>query len=558
VNSEAWQQPSFDDAVSRLNSKSLRWALDLVSVLACIEFAGGVESPVYQIVNLERVRLLSLAVIKSKAAWYKGEGSLSRDLAVLLNGANSGLYDPRLEAEVVSGGERGLMLYELQRFFSRMAYLQIRPQRSPVIPLGQLLAIVESLPAGELVGSLPPHLLGDARAFPQVVRSLLGVNASDLVRTSHLVVEYYARLGTLLHKRWIEGAVLSTVRERAATLRALLERFEPHRRALAINGHVLERMFGEEATRHLEVFRGVFARTIEEHRSLLRLAPYQVGPETLRLSSLDRFPLVLGEDGRDLHCPSVRMLARSSPDVIHFALNEGCRAQYERVRGGLLELYLRRIVLERAAHLDAIPERKWPTGKGDMLGPDLVVVDHGPDPCVVGIEVKFRRMAPATRFELSDDDLSSNYGDLWKAVGRLPSKMDRVLALEGEYREHSQVLKRAASYPRWHVGVVGEAPFMLAELSRARALRDSTFPLFAVEADWAVMSAETFERLIEVVVQHAVPLASVLRRHQEDSYNLELSGSMAEMLGRVEIDEAKSVAAQELVKLEAYPSWLGT
>lgn len=193
-----------------------------------------------------------------------------------------------------------------------------------------------------------------------------------------------------------------------------------------------------------------------------------------------------------------------------------------------------------------MPEEKWLTGKGEVAGPDLVIIDHGPHPSVLGIEVKFRRMLPRTRFELLDEDLTENYGDLWKAIKALPDKLVHVFALAGGYQKYHAELERARNYPRWNVGLAGEAPFMFGELALFRATKDHAFPLFGFWEPWAVMTVEGFERFVEVVVQHSRSVAKVLSEYQEDCADMEPSGSMADSFKNTELREEQSYAASFL------------
>lgn len=105
------------------------------------------------------------------------------------------------------------------------------------------------------------------------------------------------------------------------------------------------------------------------------------------------------------------------------------------------------------------------------------------------------------------------------------------------------ILIQARDYPRFNLGLAGEAPFMFGELARFRATSDEDFPLHGFSQPWAVMTTEAFERLIEVVVQRRRPIAEVLKEYQEDCADLELSGTMADSFRKAEVDEAQSFAA---------------
>jgi hypothetical protein len=194
------------------------------------------------------------------------------------------------------------------------------------------------------------------------------------------------------------------------------------------------------------------------------------------------------------------------------------------------------------------------TAKWEVAGPDLVIIDHGPHPSVLGIEVKSRRMLPSTRFELLDEDLTTNYGDLWKAIKALPDKLVQVFALAGGYQRYHADLKRARDYPRWSVGLAGEAPFVFGELALFRATRDQAFPLFGFQEPWAVMTVESFERFVEVVVQHHRFVAEVLSEYQEDCADLEVSSTTADSFKNVELREEHSYAAGLLRGIWPYGS----
>src|SRR4028118_618238 len=128
---------TYFDVITKLNSCSLRQSLELVSLLSAVEYHDGYNSPISSLLHSETVRLLAEAIIKSKAAWYKEQRIELSDLPELVNGANEALHDKRL-AEIRSGGERQEMLYKLQRYLSRLAYIQIRPQQTPFISLGKI------------------------------------------------------------------------------------------------------------------------------------------------------------------------------------------------------------------------------------------------------------------------------------------------------------------------------------------------------------------------------------------------------------------------------------
>jgi hypothetical protein len=539
-----------------LNGRSLRQVLEFICLLSCIEFAKGMDSPMVSLLNMEKVRLLADATVKSKAAWYNERPIVpARDLPLLLNAANSALYDQRLEKEVISGGERQEMLYRLAIFFSRQAYIQIRPQKSPLMRIGRLIALSEQLP--EWTSALPfarfsERLRGEIRAFPRRAREALGIGVRDVMRIHELVIEYFMRVGTLVWSKLPVASPRESINGKirlllhaAAAFHSQLDNFRLSRQNIEL---IADKVAGEQ----LGAYASIFGRPINVHRGLLSQPAYGIGPEALRLSPLDRFPLVMDEDCSCWHVPNVRGLACSAPEVVHFALNEGCRETYEDVRGALLEVYLEHMLNARAPHLVVITEEKWKSKKGESAGPDLIVIDHSEeDPILIAGEVKFSYMRPSTRYELLDEDLVSNYPKLWADLKKLPAKVERVLSLAGGYERHRADLLRARNYRRVFLGIVGEAPFLFGELAEYRRKHDPNFPLYGVEpgSSLGVMAVDTFERMIEVVVQRDQRLAAVVREYLAECANLELSGMMAEDFKQVAIDEGKSFAASFVPKV---------
>jgi len=522
-------------------------------LFSCIEFSGGIHSPLFPLLNSEKVRILSDAIVKSKANWYKDKKIIGKDLPSILNGVNSAMDDKRLEKEVISGGERQEMLYGLQRFFSRMAYLQIRQQQSPIIPLGQLLAIIEVLP-NQCWQEFPKWLHGSIRSFPNKVAEILGTTAANIISEHGTIVDYFKMLGYLVLQR-LQGTNPGEFFDdwkKAKILTGLIDGFGSQSDSFHIRPNYIERIYGKNEADLLQMYVNIFSKPIKEHRKLLTQPEYNVGPEGLRLSTLDRFPLIEGCTPNTWYVPNVRGLRRTAPDVIHFTLNEKCREEYQNVKGPLLELYLTKLLETRTSSLTIIPEEKWMTSKGEVAGPDLVVIDRCHNPLVLGIEVKSRKMCPSTRFELLDGDLVNNYTDIWNDIKKLPDKLKKVFELKGGYQKHQKELLTAHNFPRFYLGIAGEAPYMFGELSFYLSKKDETFPLYGFAEPWAVMSIDTFENFIEVVIQNQRLIAELMREYVEDCSNMEPSCPMSESFRSVKIDETKSYAASFLKGMRGF------
>lgn len=520
---------TFEDAVTRLNRRNLDNVLRVLGLLSSFEFAGGIEGPLFPLLNSEKVRLLTEAALRSKAAWYKMGRIEAKDIAYYFNSANQALNDPRLDRDIKSGGERDEMLHKLQIFFARFANRQMREQVSPAIAMGQFRAVVEVLP-------------GDSMAAK--FATALGMTVSELFSVHRSLCQYFQALGEVVLRRFKLPQRMGTrVDVQADGVRGLIKQFDSHLQYFFVTPELLKAAEEHEAAELLASYAQLFSRGIDEHRARLDRPEYNLGPTGLGLSTLDRFPLVSGQSGGCWYVPNLRTLVGAATPAPHFTLMKRCPDDYADARGFGLEQYLASMVKERMPSLSVIPEKTWPSTMGEVAGPDLILLDHGRKPVTIGIEIKARRMVPSTRFDLGQEELANNYDELWGATARVFNKLDEILGgSSGGYQEFATDLGRAREYPRMAIGIAGEAPYLFGELSTRQAQVDSQNPLHGL-SDWTVMSSESFERMIEVTVQDNRELGDVLDDYVEDCHNLELSCPMAEFYRNAEIKVSASYAA---------------
>lgn len=324
-------------------------------------------------------------------------------------------------------------------------------------------------------------------------------------------------------------------------LNMLLDSFEPYLDLFRIDLNIFEQKYGKHLVELIKMYCKIFGRDINTHRELLTHKEYNIGQDGLRLASLNRYPLIEADNGNTWYVPNIRGLFRFFPDALHFTITEQLQKEYENIKGYLLELYLSQLLKNRITELVVIPERSWQE-KGEKKGPDFIIIDHGTNPCVVGIEIKSRRMKLATRFVLSDSDLIENYNDLWDAIKKMPEKLVKVFSLVGDYQEYEYDLRKAFDYPRFYLGIAGETPYLFGELALYLSKSNTEHNLYNFTEPWAVMSTETFENFIEILFHNKRTIADVFKEYMEDCVNLELSTPMAEDFRNSTIDHRKSFA----------------
>ncbi|NLE06569.1 MAG: hypothetical protein GX638_17430, partial [Crenarchaeota archaeon] len=515
------KQTDYKDTIIRLNSKNLQNALEVVSLFSCFEkgFEREEHAATLSVLHCETVRLLSEAIVKSKSAWYKTDKLTSKDIPTLLNGANQAMSDNRLKDEVPNGGERQDMLFKLQRYFSRVAYIQLRPQNNAILslPLCQLYATIEVIPK-EYWNQFPEAFKKKIKELPSTITNSLGVSVENILIAHIIVCSYFSEKSEAINEampRPINSLPVNSIWE-SKILNMLLNNFDPYLDLFRIELNIFEQKYGKHLRELIKKYGKVFGRGINTHRELLSHKEYKIGLNGLRLASLNRYPLIEATDGNTWYVPNIRGLFRFFPDALHFTITEQLKKEYEDIKGYLLEFYLSQLLKNRMTELVVIPEGSWKEKKGENKGSDFIIIDHGINPCVIGIEIKSRRMKPATRFLLSDNDLIENYKDLWDAIKKMPEKLVKAFSLVGDYQKYEDDLKKAFDYPRFYLGIAGETPYLFGELALYLSKKNTEHLLNDFTEPWAVMSTETFENFIEILFHNNRAIADVLNEYMED------------------------------------------
>lgn len=547
--------PSFDDAVTRLNSRNLPFLLRLCAYLSALEASPDPHSPIVPLWNFEKQRLFTDAILASRAAPYKEGRFTTSDFRYVVNAANNALADPRLN-EIESGQDRKKALLELHRFFGRTANIQLRHQDYRFfMTVGRLVGMFEALPL-QATDEYPRGYRQQAREFPNQVKTVLGASIFDLFllhvvawRRSTAVRELALRELAKHHPD--ESTRVESSRDKQMRhllhLISLFSRFEHS---------VVFRAENLQATRPTEIpesattaYLRLFSRSVRELREEAQHPAYHYGPRGLQLSPVERYPIVQidGEEGN--YCiPNVRAFLRSFPDVIHFTLQSALGDSYNMFRGYSYEVYLRRLVERRLPNRCVISERPYKKPLGEFRGPDLTIVEE-PRPRLVLIEAKARRLRAETRFTLTDEALDENYDEVYRALHRLKEKVNDLFAGLREYEDVQPCLNSAKHLAPFAVIVLGEATFLMTELIRGRAEGDPDHTLAGYPYPFCVLGPEGMELAVEFAALEGRPLTAVLEEIWTDSGSLELDEQRSDRFRGRGIDEWSTFAASFLKPL---------
>lgn len=534
------KKPTFDDAVTQLNSKNLDALLESSCLLSCVEFYGGMNSPVFPTLNNEKCRLFSEAIIYSKAASYKSTKLTSSDLSYILNGVGEALDDPRLSQELVSGGARDEMLYAMQRFMARMANIQIRQQEiRSSSTIGRLIALLSVLPQNH-IGEFDPAMQNAVRQLAEDIPGALNASLRDLATVFMLLNVHYQRVAQGAFK-FLESFRPSeipkgTLIERRAWMIYRLYDFQNIRPYLWFSREALGSIVGHPLPESIfSSFVALFARPIRQIRDESNNRVYRVGPQGWRLSPLERYPVVMreGEQGseRDQRfiVPNIRTFMRSFGDVVHFALQERFGNAYNEVRGLSQEVYIRLLTKDRLPSCVVIPEIPYRSPKGEKKGPDCTIVERQSRRLIV-VEAKARRVLAETRFTMREGIFDTNFAPVYELLDRLQGKVRDLYAGLPEYAAYQAEIDSTKQSPPICVAVVGESVYMMNEIIRYRARTEAGHPLRDYPWTFCVMSMESFELAVEIAASEGISLAQVLEEFWEDGASMEPSGHMSDSL----------------------------
>lgn len=531
-------RPNFDDAISRLNAKGMIPALSLCSGLSLYELTNGPGTVAFPMLNLEKVRVLGDAVLRSKAAEYKAETLSDADLVYILNGCNEALADKRLTKEVPNEAERTLMLYRLQTFFSRMAFFQIRPQQLALPNLASRLTATLTGLARRHLDAFPEDKRALASRMPDKIEAALGAPVEVVAYFPTAILALAQDMHDDLSreaKRRFDGAPGGVNRHRrAAVVNALARSIQQEPERYFFSTRAVADRFAFSSRSSLEACFRIYAADVTELRRALSQPEFGTGPDGWRLSPLARYPIVRVRGARPYVVPNFRYLLRNFADVTHFYLQSRLDEQeYNEYRGAVQEVYVAECVRRRLRAVTVVTERQYDRPEaGRVRGPDVVVIDRS-DRSIVAIECKARRISVDTRVNLSHATLSASVDGIEKILlgerktTGLPKKIDELYARLPVYEDVQHEIDATDKDRAICVVVLGEAVAQYTRLIRSRLAACGGI-LSAFPYPFCILDLEVFERAVEICAAEGISLAALLRDFWEKSGYFELDGTIPE------------------------------
>lgn len=525
------------------------------SRLSLLEVFTKPEDPfaAFPMLNSEKTRLFSQAVLSSSAV-YTQDGVLpsSEDFRKIINDCNHILHDPDDLALVSSASGTDRAHLEFQRFFVRLAAQQFPGQRPDTWgDTGRLIAMFEVLPERH-ADRVPIAQQPQVRSVVASLEAVLGARLSDLAIAFADILAWQTFLAQKNHRLFSASGLTHAKENESEEHRAerqalyLLSLILPvpvlDELLVADLTHVLKMLdlvtpgYSSEAMPRVQAFLNLAARSAGELRSMLRLAEYQLGHHSKRLSPLERYPIVRvdppGEWGAPTFVvPNYRHLLESFPSIVDFTLADSLGTDYQAARGALLHLYLRQLVEDRLPDIVIVPETKYDQARGAKDSPDLTLIDLRSGR-LIAVEVKGRRINLATRISVSSEDLRNNLTDAFAALGRLAAKVTDLYSPRPEFSSWRAAIDQTRNAPPILVVVVREGLQFLSQFVSEEVKQDPLHPLRRVHDPYCLLSSGDFERAVEIARSSKQSLGHLLAEHNRRSGERDYQSSPAEWFGQ--------------------------
>lgn len=546
---------TFEDGVTRLNRRSLHDALTLCSALAALELYSPRDSDVFPMLNLEKSRLFAEAILASNSLAYKDSRLTQEDFRQVINATADAINDPRLLVDIPNHAERSLQLYGASKVFSRMANIQLRAQESSYrTQMGRLLATLEVWPSSN-PKAFPDHIRTFACAMPTLVRTILGASITELLLTHTLISIWQRRLSDAC---WAQVGKHSRTsdpdsdRRQANLIWQLIETTRGPTNAAVFTSSSISGLAAPNIPAHqVDALLSLEARPIPFTRSVASKDPaYSFGPPGLRLSPLERYPIVdmgVTAGQQTFLVPNARVHRRALPDILHFALLERMpptsRTDYDHFRGAAQETYITEMLRSQLPDLDVVPECEYKRHGLMVKGADHTILDKA-SRALIMVESKARRASAETRFTLEEGTFDLNFADVYKALASLPDKIADVKAGMGDYAAIAGDLSALGDVDCICVCVVGDAVYFINELVRYRASREADHPLHNLKLPFCIMSIDMFENAVAVSATTKEPLGDILRAYWSASDRTDLSSPAPDHFGGRELHSLNTFGKQ--------------
>jgi len=538
---EEQAQHNFEEASKLLSTINLSDLLGVSSQLSCLDYYSGFEggfSVLFPFLNFERMGMLSKAILRSGSREYRQRPFDPRILPELWNLLSNSTYFDVYTDEDISG-EMKLLKFMAKIGNAQFPYQQYNVRKD----LARAYVLYHILPA-EYDSELEKKHGKNYINIPDAFESSTGLSIREYLVTSFTLFAFYLmQYGNCLK---VPGELMDKLNQelpehsnRLEILIRLLMGF------IHYKGPVRFQSFFNKATLDIEGvgilnsrtignYLHLVSKSIKELQDLQYDVPYSKGSISIRISPLERYPVVSLDNNRYI-IPNMRYFDSSILNIIHFHLQEAYpQNQFNDTFGSVFEEYPKLVFRERLPDLTLIPEQAY-TKKTQFLGPDITVIDDD-DNYLIAVEVKSKKISLDTRLAPMSKSFEKDLDRIYTALKKLP---DKVTDLKAGLPEYSRWQNHIDAIPKENIICVivlyGSLVFLPEIVNQFRLVEPDHF-LNKFPYKYCVIGIDILEHAIELAHHGKGTLGSLLSEYYATSRKLGPKESAAEMFGNISID----------------------
>lgn len=533
---------SFDRAVSLLGKYNVLDLWGIASQLSCIDFYSQIEENnnniFFPILNFERISMLCKAILASSARDYKSTLFNMNELGNLFNYLNDATYfDP---SEDFKDKPRN----QLIEFFAKIANAQFRFQGLNIKnDLARSYLLYDVIPKDEK-DYLQKRHKNNFVDIPTVFRSKTGLSIKEYLTISFTVFAFYYLKYMDYFKPELNKSdeLLEGLKNRSNPQDYIFKKLQH----LIYNSSTIRDKFFMSTTSLIlkdsdvinedisKKYLLLVSKQVSELGKMYYLSPYRFGSLSLRLSPLERYPIIATKDKKYI-VPNLRYFDTSIEGFIHYEMQDLYPDnQFNETFGSIFEKYVSKLVFERSRDCTIIPEISYKK-KEQVEGPDLSIISPTQNYLVV-VEIKSKKFSLKSRISPVSSFLEQDLQRIYSALGKLPDKIDDLYCELPEYAQWQSVINNIPRKNIICVIVVSGSLFFLAEVINTLRLEDSNHFLNNYPYKYVIISINNFEFAMELSYHKKSNLFSLLSNYWETSREPSPKNASSELFGGLSIN----------------------
>ncbi len=538
---EQGAKQSFTKAVQMLNKYNLTDLWCFCSQLSCLEFFSKlkIENDIFfPQLHFERVSMLTKAILASNTREYKKEIIKSNSLPKLFNLLLDATYFDIKDNNIDDPNK------QLLQAFSKIANAQFQFQQYNIrTDLARTYLLYQIIPEQE-EKFLKVKYKKSYVDIPKSFEDHNGLKIKEyLIVAFAIFALYLIKYGKFLEINPEKILEIKSEIENQITpsdyifkiLFQFIDSLTSRRNAFLFNPTDLiikdSNILDEEI---INKYLSIVSRSPKKLGKLLHTSVYRKGSISIRLSPLERYPILKLLNEQYL-VPNMRYFDSAIEKLIHFEMQEYYPDnQFNNTFGGVFEKYVLKLIQERINDVIVIPEIAYK--KKELVdGIDSIIIDSKNN-ALIAIEVKSKKISLDTRISPVSESFNNDMQRIYEALKKLPSKIEDLYAGLPEYQKWQHEINKIPKKNAICLVVLSGSLHLLPELINQFRLDDREHILNSYLYKYAIMPIVDFELLVELVYHNKDTLPSLLTNYWKSSRKQSPKEYSAQLFGGHSLD----------------------